>query len=187
MRRARVPTLWLFTDERLGGRKPGDPLWAAVQALPRGAGIVFRHYGWPMPERQVLLQKLEALARRRHLILIGSGIRGASGGRHLPGAARRRHRPVRGLLTAAAHDRRELLQGFRLGADLLFLSPAFPTRSHPGAPALGPVRFGLAARAAPGPVMALGGMNKARARRLAALGAAGFAGIDCWVATAARR
>ena len=67
------------------------------------------------------------------------------------------------------------------------ITKVFPTRSHPGAPALGPVRFGLAARAGPGPVMALGGMNKARARHLAALGAAGFAGIDCWVTTAAPR
>lgn len=187
MRRARVPTLWLFTEERLGGRNPGDSLWAAVQALPRGAGIVFRHYGWPRAERRALLQKLEAIARRRQLILIGSEIRGASGGRHLPGGARIRHRPAKGLLTAAAHSRSDLLQGFRLGADAIFLSPVFPTRSHPGAPALGPVRFGLAARAAPGLVIALGGMNKARARRLAPLGAAGFAGIDCWMATAARR
>ena len=166
MRRARVPTLWLFTDERLGGRNPGDPLWAAVQALPHGAGIVFRHYGWAPPERQALLQKLEAVARRRHLILIGSGIRGASGGRHLSGAARSRHRPVRGLLTAAAHDRRELLQGFRLGADLIFLSPAFPTRSHPGAPALGPLRWAALARRAASSAVALGGMDARSARRL---------------------
>ncbi|PZU51347.1 MAG: thiamine phosphate synthase [Sphingomonas sp.] len=180
MRRARVPTQWLFTDERLGGHKPDDPLWSAVRRLPRGGGIVFRHYRWPQPERLALLAKLEGLARRRHLILIGSEIANASGGRHLPGHARRRHRPAIGLLTAAVHSQRDLLQAFRSGADLVFLSPVFSTESHPGAAPIGSVRFGLSARGVPGPVMALGGMTGARARRLAPLGAAGFAGIDCW-------
>ncbi|TPE61828.1 thiamine phosphate synthase [Sandaracinobacter neustonicus] len=185
MRRARVPTLWLFTDERLGGLHPDDPLWAALDRLPRGSGIVFRHYGWPATERRALFAALQAHARRRHLTLIGSETAPTPGGRHLPAHARHRHRhrhpQSRGLLTAAAHNRRELLQGFRSGADLIFLSPAFPTTSHPGAPALGPARFGLMARNAPGPVIALGGMTASRARRLKPLGAAGFAGIDCWV------
>ena len=34
-----------------------------------------------------------------------------------------------------------------MGADAVLLSPVFPTRSHPGAPVLGPVRFRLLARA----------------------------------------
>ena len=71
---------------------------------------------------------------------------------------------------------------FREGADIVFLSPVFPTQSHPGAPALGPVRFGLMARGAAGPVLALGGMTPQRARRLQPLGAAGFGAIDFWTA-----
>lgn len=180
MRRARVPTQWLFTDERLGGPAPDDPLWAAIRRMPRGGGIVFRHYSLPSEHRRALLKAVLALARRRGLLVLGAEIDGTPDGRHLPGHARNRHRPRRGLLAAAAHDRRGLLQAFREGADLVFLSPAFPTRSHPGGRVLGPARFGLAAAGAPGPVIALGGMDAGRLRRLAPLGAAGFAGIDCW-------
>jgi thiamine-phosphate pyrophosphorylase len=180
MRRASVPTRWLFTDERLGGPAPDDPLWAAIRRMPRGGGIVFRHYSLPSESRRALLKAVQAMARRRGLLVLGAEIEGAPHGRHLPGHARGPHRNRRGLLTAAAHDRRSLLQAFRAGADLVFLSPVFPTRSHPGARALGPARFGLAAAAAPGPVIALGGMTAGRLRRLAPLGAAGFAGIDCW-------
>jgi thiamine-phosphate pyrophosphorylase len=83
-------------------------------------------------------------------------------------------------VTASAHNRRDVMQGFARGADLLFLSPVFATRSHPGARVLGPLRFGLMARGAPGPVLALGGMDAARWRRLRPLGAEGFGGIDFW-------
>lgn len=181
MRRARqaIPGTWLFTDERLGGTDRRDPLWRAVEALPRGAGIVFRHYGWPPAARRRLLADLVPLARRRGLVLVGSRIAEAPGGVHRPRGDR--HARGRGLVTAAAHGRRELLQAFAAGADLVFLSPVFPTRSHPGAATLGPLRFGLAARAAPGPVLALGGVDAGRARRLQPLGAAGYGAIDALV------
>ncbi|MGL6043164.1 MAG: thiamine phosphate synthase, partial [Sandaracinobacteroides sp.] len=91
---------------------------------------------------------------------------------------------VRGLKTHSAHGRRELVQAFAHGADLVFLSPVFPTGSHPGGRALGPLRFGLAVRGAAGPVVALGGMDGVRARRLKALGADGYAGIACWTISA---
>jgi len=52
--------------------------------------------------------------------------------------------PTRDLVTlATAHSLRELAEANRAGADGVLLSPAFPTRSHPGACALGPVRFRL--------------------------------------------
>lgn len=110
---------------------------------------------------------------------MASRIPRARGGVHRPAGSRA---PARhGLVSAAAHSRREVAQAFARGADLVFLSPVFPTRSHPGQPALGPVRFGLIAQGAPGPVLALGGMNRHRARRLQALGAAGYGAIDGWV------
>ena len=66
----------------------------------------------------------------------------------------------------------------RAGADLLFLSPLFPTRSHPDARSLGRVRFAALAHATPLPVIALGGVTARHRRSLAALGAAGWAAID---------
>ncbi|MDB5688447.1 MAG: thiamine monophosphate synthase, partial [Sphingomonas bacterium] len=75
------------------------------------------------------------------------------------------------------HDAREVQAARRAKVDRVFLSPAFPTRSHPGAGALGPVRFGLMARRQAG-VIALGGMDARRARQLRALGSSGWAAID---------
>ena len=51
-------------------------------------------------------------------------------------------------------------------ADAVLLSPVFATRSHPGAPSLGPLRFLLMAQKAALPVIALGGMTAQRAARL---------------------
>lgn len=189
MARARpIPTVWLMTDERLGGADPADPLWRAVARLPRGAGIVFRHHATPLAERRVLLARLARAACARGLVLVAAGLPDAPDGvhrsRHL---ARHRLRARQWLATAPARNRRELLAAFAGGAGLVFLSPAFPTASHPGAPVLGPVRFGLAARGAPGPVIALGGLTPARARRLAPLGASGFAAIDWWGGLASSR
>jgi thiamine-phosphate pyrophosphorylase len=62
----------------------------------------------------------------------------------------------------------------------VFVSPVFPTRSHPGAPALGRIRFGLLIRDSGIPVIALGGMDERRARSLARLRVHGWAAIDAW-------
>ena len=75
-------------------------------------------------------------------------------------------RPADGLWLAAAHDAAELAIANRHGADGVFLSPVFPTRSHPGAPTLGKAAFlGLAA-SSDAPVIALGGMDAEKAAEL---------------------
>lgn len=179
-----LPRQWLFTDERLGGESPADPLWRAIGRLPVGAGIIFRHYGWAAHRRRALFARVLAIARKRRLLVVADGSLPADG-LHL--RAQHRHRMAgraRGPVTASAHSGRELRRAFMQGADIVFLSPVFATATHPGAPTLGPVRFALVARAAPGPVLALGGMTAARAQAMAALGAAGFGGIDCWAAPA---
>jgi thiamine-phosphate pyrophosphorylase len=163
-RRQPLPRLWLMTDERLG--EAG--LWNALERLPRGSGVVFRHYGLASAERRRLFDRVRKVARRRRLLLLagGEGVRGdgAHGGR--------------GGFSASAHNLRELKTAERKGAKLVFLSPAFPTRSHPGARTLGPVRFGLIAGKARVPVIALGGMDARKARRLPHI--YGWAGIDAW-------
>lgn len=169
-----LPALLLLTDE---ARLP-DPLAAAAR-LPRGSGVILRHYG--AANRASLARALAALCRRRGLkLLVAEDWRLAAAvgaaGVHLPERPLRRFRPRRGwLVTAAAHSRPALVRAARIGAQAALLSPAFPTASHPGRPALGPVRFAALARAAPLPVYALGGVTAARARRLK--GAAGLAAI----------
>ena len=167
-RPARLPRRWLMTDERLG-----DTLWAAIDALPRGSGIVFRHYATATKARQALFVRVRSCARRRGLVLVVAG----------PPIGRgtvQRHGRYRNALTAPVHSRTEAIAAARAGAALLFVSPVYPTRSHPGAPALGPVRFGLMIRALKLPVVALGGMNERRWRALRSVGAYGWAGIDAW-------
>ncbi|MCS6987516.1 MAG: thiamine phosphate synthase [Sphingomonadaceae bacterium] len=168
-----------MTDERL------DPqLERIAAALPRGTGVVVRHRSLPPAARIALVARLKALARRRGLVLSVAdpppGVR--ADGVHLGSTVRRR--PLRRwpLVTAAVHDRREAARAIGLGAHVLFVSPVFATASHPRRAPLGPLRFGLLARALPRPVVALGGVDRRRFRRLEPLGAWGWAAIGAWAA-----
>lgn len=184
-----LPARWLVTDERLGGAAVDDPLWHTLGRLRAGDGILFRHYALDGPTRRALLARIAKVARRKRLILVvSSPPPGMSArNRHWPAHAAGRGARAPGLQTAAAHDLRELVRATRAGANLLFLSPVFATRSHPGGRVLGPVRFGLAAQAArrasrsPAPIIALGGMDPQRGQRMRALGSDGWAGIDAWL------
>jgi thiamine-phosphate pyrophosphorylase len=163
-RRQSLPRLWLMTDER-----QGKSLRAAVERLPAGSGIVFRHYRMPAADRGRIFADVLALARRRGLTVLVAGL-------PLPGGDGVHNRRGRGIRSMSAHNLRELKAAERAGADLVFLSPVFATRSHPGAASLGATRFNRLARMTHLPVIALGGMDAARFRSLP--GAWGWAGID---------
>ena len=159
-----VPPLWLFTDAR---RMP-DPR-AAVAGLPRGlAGVVLRHDG--APGREALGRDLARLCRARRLVLVVAGdVRLAAAlraGVHLRGGRWPGPVRVRALLTSSAHSIPELRRARQAGAALVFLSPLFPTASHPDAPALGPARWARMASAVPLAAAALGGVNGVNLRRL---------------------
>lgn len=159
-----------MTDERLG-----ESLWTAVAALPRGSGVVFRHYLLPPAERRALFRALARITRRRGIVLVRAGA--APLGRWEDGVHNGRGR---GLATAAAHDRREAVAAVRRGARVLFVSPVFPTRSHPGARTLGVRRLRAIGAGLPVKVIALGGMDEDSFRRVRPLGVHGWAGIDAW-------
>jgi thiamine-phosphate pyrophosphorylase len=172
-----LPALWLMTDERVDDVR----LLAAVARLPRGqAGVVFRHYATGARARRALFDRVAALARRRRLLLLlaGSARQAASWG--ADGWHGRDHRgAVRRMLhSVPVHDARELMAARRGGAGLVFVSPLFLTRSHPGGRVLGRVRFAALAMRAPMAVMALGGVGAAHRRGLRGIGADGWAGID---------
>jgi thiamine-phosphate pyrophosphorylase len=160
-----LPYLWLISDER------NDPaLEAALRRLPRGSGFIFRHYHLPPEERVARWLELRRIARSRgHVLILADSAQTALewGADGIYGAPRALY-PTRDLLAlATAHDLADVGLANRLGADAVLLSPAFPTRSHPDAPALGPTRFRLLAAHARMPVIALGGMTPGNARRLA--------------------
>ncbi|HEY2540814.1 MAG TPA: thiamine phosphate synthase, partial [Stellaceae bacterium] len=86
-----------------------------------------------------------------------------------------RARLLRALIGVSAHSAADAAAQLRAGADYVTISPVFLTASKPGyGPALG--LDGLAAAAAaPGPVLALGGITAENAGLCRAAGAAGVA------------
>jgi thiamine-phosphate pyrophosphorylase len=161
----------MMTDERQGER-----LLGAVARLPEGAGIVFRHYGLPEVARRDLFERVLEAAPGPVLLAGPAEQARAWGadGSHGRG-------PGEGLRSAPVHDFAEIRAAERAGAHLLFLSPVYPTASHPCGGTLGLAKFAWLARRTALPVIALGGMNPARGRRLASFGAYGWAGIDAWL------
>ena len=163
-RKTGLPALWLFTDS---ARLP-DPL-PAIARLPTGkAGVVFRHDS--DPDRAVLGRAIAILCRRRRLPLVVAGdaplAAALRAGVHLRGGRWPDSRRRGGIVTSSAHSLADIRRARLAGADLVFLSPVFPTRSHPGAPSLGPVRWVRMARSARIPVAALGGIDGRSARAL---------------------
>lgn len=178
-----VPRLVLVSDPQ---RLP-DPRGVAA-GLPRGAAVLARGVAPPV------LAALARLCRRRGLFLLVGGDGRAAlrhrAGLHVPDRAaasgllpvllRRRAARRRPPLSCAVHGRAGMARARRLAADWILLSPAFPTGSHPGAPALGPLRFAALARAARRPAVALGGIGPGTARRLPPGAAAGLAAVGAW-------
>ena len=160
-----LPEVWLVSDER-----NDVVLEAALMRLPRGSGFIFRHYHLTDGARRARFVALARLARARgHLVALAGTPREA---RRL--SADLAYGPDGDLVPV--HSLREMAGAKR--AKAVLLSPAFPTRSHPGGIALGPLRFRLLAARAAVPVIALGGMNPRTARRL---GWAYWAGIDAFL------
>jgi thiamine-phosphate pyrophosphorylase len=157
-----------MTDERIGGG-----LWAALQRLPPGSGVVFRHYATPVRERRMLFRRVMRIARARGLVVVRAGEPAGYGEDGVHGRAR-----GSGLRTAPAHDRGEAITAMRRGADVLFVSPVFATRSHPGASGLGARKARRVAQGLPVAVIALGGMDARRFRGM--VGFDGWAAIDAW-------
>lgn len=153
-----------------------DPV-AAAKALPRFSVVILR--AQDPAKRRALARKLRPVARAKGLFLLIAGDVAlarqiGADGVHLPqarigeaAAIRARSRLV---VTASAHSLRPVLKAQAL--DALILSAVFPTASHPGKPALGPVRAAAMAKLFPRPVYGLGGIAAGNAGRLA-----GFCGI----------
>lgn len=121
----------------------------------------------------MLFSRVVRIARARRLVVVRAGARAGYGEDGVHGTARRS-----GLRTAPAHNRREAEAAVRRGADVLFVSPVFATRSHPGAKALGARKARRIAQGLPVIAIALGGMDARRFRTLA--GFDGWAAIDAW-------
>lgn len=163
-RQPALPQVWLISDARNDAG-----LEQALARLPRGSGLVFRHYHLEPAARRRRFDVLARLARRRgHWIALSADA--AAAGRWGADAA---YGPALRLSGGPAlprlvtvHSLRELAAAKAARADAVMLSPVYPTRSHPGAATLGPLRFRLIAARSLVPVIALGGMNRRSSARL---------------------
>jgi thiamine-phosphate pyrophosphorylase len=154
-RSSALPAIWLISDAR------NDAVIEAVLArLPRGSGFIFRHYHLDPAARRARFERLARIARRRgHTVILSGDAREARrwGADGAYGAER---------TLSTAHSLREIAIANRRQSAAIVLSPVFPTRSHPGATPRGPIRFRRRGARAAAPVIALGGMDARRARRL---------------------
>ncbi len=180
-----LPAVFLMTDE---ARLPRPE--TTLSTLPRGAGVIFRHYA--DPDRQNIGIRLSRICRARGLRLLVGGswqlaAQVGAHGLHLPThmaaaglapAARLWLRQRKGLLTVAAHGSNDLRQARKIGAAAALLSPIFPTASHPGQRPLGPMRCAAMVRDTTVAVIALGGVTAKTINALRGTGCRGIAGIS---------
>jgi len=138
--------------------------------------------------------RLRQLTRARRMTLVVAGdprlaLRTNADGLHLPEHLARHgclapillwRRHKRWCLTVACHGVMALTRARVARADAVVISPAFPTASHPGAPALGPSRFAALARHAGRPVIALGGLTARSSARLPPTTVSGLAAVGAW-------
>ncbi|WP_296678559.1 thiamine phosphate synthase [Novosphingobium sp.] len=157
-----LPAIWIISDARNDAA-----LEYALARLPRGSGVVFRHYHLASRDRRARFDQVKRLAQARgHVVALSGNARtarrwgadAAYGSVQVlaPGPALPR--------LVAVHSLWELAQVKR--GDAILLSPVFETRTHPNGKTLGPRRFRLIAARSALPVIALGGMNSVRAKRL---------------------
>ena len=176
-----LPVAWFITDPN---RTP-DPM-AIAERLPRGAGVIYRHFGRPNAEGQA--RQLARIVRRRGLVLlIGAeaalAAKVGADGVHLPermsGAVHRLHARRPGwIVTVAAHSPRALRRA--TGADAALLSTVFESRSPSAGRPIGVVRLAALVRTSAAPVIALGGVNASTVRRLQRTEVAGFAAVEAF-------
>lgn len=172
-----LPALFFFTDPE---RTPNPA--ETARRLPRGAAVVYRHFG--ATNRTRVARQLADVCRARALVLLiaadpGLARRVGAAGVHWPehSLPARRDLSIQ-LVTAAAHSVDGALRAAAFGADACVLAPVFPTRSGSGRAPLGLLRASRIARGSTIPVIALGGVNARTASRLMGRGFAGLAAVE---------
>jgi len=156
-----LPHLWLLSDAR-----NDTGLEDGLKALPRRSGFVFRHYHLAEADRFDRFQIVNDVARScDHLVILSApqALAKKWGADGVYGSADEFAASDGLMCIATAHNGYEIEAANAAGADAIMLSPVFSTRSHPGAPVLGPFGFSVLAQQADRPVIALGGMTKDRA------------------------
>ncbi|MBV9860962.1 MAG: thiamine phosphate synthase [Alphaproteobacteria bacterium] len=177
-----APPLLVISDRGQAHRPILDVAEAAFAGGCRWFSL--REKDLPAAERWVLLAAVATLGQRYGAVVtvhedVDAAAAVGAGGVHLPAkgdVAAARARLPHGIIGASAHSAEEAAALLRAGADYVTISPVFLTISKPGyGPALGLEDLQRAAAAAPGAVVALGGITPGNAAACRAAGAAGIA------------
>lgn len=150
--RQRMPRQWLIIDGSIGRESR-----SVVRRLPPGSGILLLEQAGTT-EGGKLTARLRRLATSRGLVIVEEKPRTAT----------------------RVHNIRELREALSRGAGLILLSPLYATRSHPDWKPLPRMRAAALARLGGRKLVALGGMDERRFRRVQRLGFTGWAGISAF-------
>jgi thiamine-phosphate pyrophosphorylase len=176
------PPLLVISDRSQAKRPLVEIAAAAFRAGCRWFSL--REKDLPAGERRALLRALVALGHVYGATVtvhedVEAAVAAGADGVHLPGGgdpARARMLLPSGLIGVSAHSPQEAAAQLAAGADYATLSPIFLTQSKPGyGPAVGLDALEEAARLAPGPIVALGGIDGEKIALCRAAGARGMA------------
>ena len=170
------PSIWLFTDSI----KTLRPVKLA-ESLPKRSGVVIRHYN--SKKKEAIIRDILNIKKRRMLTVLISGKNRRNinvDGNHIPQWANYNNK-LNKITSISVHTAKDIRKSINLKADLVFISPVFPSTSHKSKHHLGVIKLGLLARLFKKNVVALGGMNNKNIARLRSLPISGCAGIDIFI------
>jgi thiamine-phosphate pyrophosphorylase len=157
---------------------------SAAETLPKGAALIYRHFG--AANKLAVAKRLATIMKARGgQLLVGGDIElaaavGAHGvhlpERHIGQAEQARAQYPNWIISAAIHSA-QAIERCGPWLDAAILSPVFASRSPSAGAALGVGGFAKLAAGACVPAFALGGINAGNADQLIGSGTAGLAGI----------
>ena len=159
---------------------------AVARALPKGAALIYRHFG--ANDRKDIARQLRAISAENGLqFLVGQDVVLAetvdADGVHIPEreltAAKKIREQYSGwIVTAAAHSLDAVRKCAAADLDACIVSPVFASDSISAKNPLGVLKLTEMVKAAPIPIIALGGINANTAEKLLGSGVAGLAGVS---------
>ncbi len=160
--------------------------------MPQNSAFIFREYDLNQQKRQELAEKIFAICQEKSCkFLIGKDLELArkieADGVHfsdldfvdgfdnasvVAGFARKF------TISLSCHSLQSVQKAQNSGADVIFLSPIFATKSHANAKTLDLENLAEACKSSTKPIFALGGISEKNLASIAKCGARGFGGIE---------
>ena len=189
-----LPVSVFFTD-----RKKIYDLENTIKSLPKNSAIIIREYDLEQKDREIFARKIKDLTNSRNIrIIVGKdlvlAIKIKADGLHFSDLD---HLPLQFLerkkfkkkfiFSFACHSFKSVLKAQKLKADMIFISPIFPTKSHLNTQALGiknlaKISFKTKSSSYVSPSLyALGGINSQNLLSVRKLGISGFAAISLFL------